>query len=42
VPVKRILSGEPADTALSRDSLANPDALRPFEELAATPEWRNA
>ena len=41
VPVKRILSGEPADTALSRDSLANPDALRPFEELAATPEWRN-
>ena len=42
VPVKRILSGEPAETALSRDSLANPDALRPFEELAATPEWRNA
>jgi acetoacetyl-CoA synthetase len=42
VPVKRILSGEPADTALSRDSLANPDALRPFEELAAAPEWRNA
>ncbi len=42
VPVKRILGGEPADTALSRDSLANPDALRPFEELAATPEWRNA
>ena len=39
VPVKRILSGEPADTALSRDSLANPDALRPFEELAATPGW---
>ncbi len=42
VPVKRILSGEPVDAALSRDSLANPDALRPFEELAATPEWRNA
>jgi acetoacetyl-CoA synthetase len=41
VPVKRILCGEPADTALSRDSLANPEALRPFEELAATPEWRN-
>ncbi len=36
VPVKRILSGEPADTALSRDSLADPAALRPFEELAAT------
>ena len=39
VPVKRILSGEPADTALSRGSLANPDALRPFEELAASPGW---
>ncbi len=39
VPVKRILAGEPADRALSRDSLANPEALRPFEELAATPEW---
>jgi acetoacetyl-CoA synthetase len=38
VPVKRILSGEPAEQALSRDSLADPDALRPFEELAA--EWR--
>ena len=36
VPVKRILSGEPADQALSRDSLADPAALRPFEELAAT------
>ena len=41
VPVKRILSGERADRALSRDSLADPDALRPFEELAASPEWRN-
>ena len=41
VPVKRILSGEPADQALSRDSLADPDALRPFEELAATTDWRN-
>jgi acetoacetyl-CoA synthetase len=40
VPVKRILSGEPADRALSRDSLANPEALRPFEELAASTEWR--
>ena len=38
VPVKRILSGEPADQALSRDSLADPHALRPFEELAE--EWR--
>jgi acetoacetyl-CoA synthetase len=41
VPVKRILSGERADRALSRDSLADPDALRPFEELAVSPEWRN-
>jgi acetoacetyl-CoA synthetase len=40
VPVKRILAGESADTALSRDSLANPEALRPFEELAASPDWR--
>jgi acetoacetyl-CoA synthetase len=40
VPVKRILSGEPADAALSRDSLANPGALQPFEELAAAPDWR--
>jgi acetoacetyl-CoA synthetase len=39
VPVKRILSGEPAHRALSRDSLADPDALRPFEELAE--EWRS-
>ena len=38
VPVKRILSGEPADRALSRDSLADPEALRPFEELAEA--WR--
>jgi acetoacetyl-CoA synthetase len=38
VPVTRILSGEPADRTLSRDSLADPDALRPFEELAE--EWR--
>ncbi|HEX2303089.1 MAG TPA: acetoacetate--CoA ligase, partial [Gaiella sp.] len=42
VPVKRILSGESADLVLSRDSLANPDALRPFEDLAASPDWRSA
>ena len=41
VPVKRILSGEPVDRTLSRDSLADPDALRPFEELAASSEWRS-
>ena len=36
VPVKRILSGEPAERTVSRDALANPDALLPFEELAAS------
>jgi acetoacetyl-CoA synthetase len=35
VPVKRILMGAPPDTVASRDSLANPDALGYFEELAA-------
>ena len=40
VPVKRILSGEPAERAVSRDSLVDPDAARPFEELAATADWR--
>ena len=35
VPVKRILSGTPADRAACRDSLANPAALDYFVELAA-------
>ena len=35
VPVKRILMGTPAEQAASRDSLANPDALDPFVELAS-------
>ena len=35
VPVKRILMGEPADEAASRDSLQNPEALDYFVELAA-------
>jgi len=35
VPVKRILSGTPADQAASRESLANPEALDYFVELAA-------
>jgi acetoacetyl-CoA synthetase len=35
VPVKRILMGEPAEKAASRDSLANPAALDYFTELAA-------
>ncbi|GGM58347.1 acetoacetyl-CoA synthetase [Longimycelium tulufanense] len=34
VPVKKILSGTPPERAVSRDALANPDALRPFLELA--------
>ncbi|MEN3282483.1 MAG: acetoacetyl-CoA synthetase [Solirubrobacteraceae bacterium] len=36
VPVKRILMGQPADTAASRESLANPGALDYFVELAAS------
>jgi acetoacetyl-CoA synthetase len=35
VPVKRILMGEAADKAASRDSLQNPDSLDYFVELAA-------
>jgi acetoacetyl-CoA synthetase len=35
VPVKRILMGTPAETAASRGALADPDALGPFERLAA-------
>jgi acetoacetyl-CoA synthetase len=35
VPVKRILMGQPADTAASRESLANPAALDYFVELAS-------
>jgi acetoacetyl-CoA synthetase len=36
VPVKRILMGQPPDTAASRESLANPGALDYFVELAAS------
>jgi acetoacetyl-CoA synthetase len=35
VPVKRLLMGTPLDEVASRDSLANPEALVYFEELAA-------
>ena len=35
IPVKRILMGAPATQAASRDSLANPEALDYFAELAA-------
>ncbi len=34
VPVKRILMGQPPDDVVSRDSLANPQALDPFIALA--------
>jgi acetoacetyl-CoA synthetase len=34
VPVKRILLGLPTEQAASRDSLADTEALRPFEALA--------
>jgi len=34
VPVKRILTGTPAEKAASRDSLANPEALDFFSEFA--------
>src|SRR6476620_4242411 len=36
VPVKRILMGEPPEQAASRDSLANPNSLDYFTDLAAT------
>jgi acetoacetyl-CoA synthetase len=36
VPVKRILTGTPVERAVSRESLANPDALEPFISRAAT------
>ncbi len=36
IPVKRILMGEPAEKAASRDSLANPASLDYFTELAST------
>jgi hypothetical protein len=32
--VKRLLMGAPLETVASRDSLANPEALGYFEELA--------
>ncbi|HEX5591225.1 MAG TPA: AMP-binding protein, partial [Candidatus Limnocylindrales bacterium] len=35
VPVKRILQGAPPDAAASKDALADPRSLEPFEALAA-------
>jgi acetoacetyl-CoA synthetase len=34
VPVKRILTGTPADAAAARGALVNPEALVAFERLA--------
>ena len=34
LPVKRILMGTPPEKAAARDSLANPEALDAFVELA--------
>jgi acetoacetyl-CoA synthetase len=36
VPVKRILMGQPAERAASRESLANPEALDYFVELSSS------
>ncbi|MFI7598684.1 acetoacetate--CoA ligase [Actinoplanes sp. NPDC049681] len=35
VPVKRILTGTPADRAAAKGALANPESLKAFEEYAA-------
>ncbi len=40
VPVKRILMGQPAEQAASRDSLANPAALDPFIVELADGDWQ--
>ncbi|WP_020520138.1 acetoacetate--CoA ligase [Catelliglobosispora koreensis] len=37
VPVKRILTGTPADKAAAKGALANPESLTAFEELAKLP-----
>jgi acetoacetyl-CoA synthetase len=34
VPVKKILTGTPADAAAAKGALANPESLTAFEELA--------
>jgi len=39
LPVKRILLGAAAATTVSRDALANPAALDPFEEMAGRPPY---
>ena len=39
VPVKRILMGQPPERAASRESLANPEALDVFVDLALRRSW---
>lgn len=41
VPVKRILEGTPTDEVVVRGSLAEPEALGPFEALAAARMTKN-
>jgi acetoacetyl-CoA synthetase len=36
VPVKRILTGTPVESAAAKGALANPESLTAFEELAAS------
>ncbi len=38
VPVKRILLGEPWESVVSPDAMANPSALQPFVDLATADE----
>ena len=39
LPVKRILLGAHPDTTVSRDALATPQALEPFEQMARRPPY---
>ena len=39
LPVKRILLGAHPDTTVSRDALATPTALEPFEQMARRPPY---
>ena len=36
VPVKRILTGTPVESAAAKGALVNPESLTAFEELAVT------
>ena len=42
VPVKRILAGTPVEQAVSRDALANPEAIAPYIELATASTKQSA